>query len=177
MNTQAHTPTQFVDVADTAKLIRTALREAFPTVKFSVRSSRYAGGSSIRVGWTDGPTEKQVGAITSRFQGASFDGMIDLKSSVYVEFDGQRTRFGGDFVFVNRQHSRAFVERYAGRLAARYGLRDDQWSIRGSDSFGYHMEVDPSAGRWAQVETGNRIASYAEVSAGRSPTAERIAHA
>jgi hypothetical protein len=75
-------PTKFISVAETAKLIRAALKKAFPTVKFAVRSKKYAGGASINVSWTDGPTAKQVEAITGQFQSAGFDGSIDFGYSV-----------------------------------------------------------------------------------------------
>jgi hypothetical protein len=69
----------YLSTTETAKLIRAAIKKAFPRVKFSVRSDSYSGGSSIRVDWTDGPTTKQVNAIASQYEGAGFDGSIDLK--------------------------------------------------------------------------------------------------
>ncbi len=42
-------------------------------------SDRYAAGASIRVKWTDGPLVSEVKTITDGFEGAGFDGMIDLK--------------------------------------------------------------------------------------------------
>jgi len=72
----------YLTCADTAKLVRKALKREFPTTKFSVRSSNYAGGASIDVRWTDGPTSKQVDPVLNAFEGAGFDGMIDLKYSV-----------------------------------------------------------------------------------------------
>lgn len=68
-----------ISTTDTAKLIRVVLGRKFPGVKFSVKSSKYAGGSSIRVHWIDGPTAKLVEAYVKTFAGADFDGMIDLK--------------------------------------------------------------------------------------------------
>jgi Large polyvalent protein associated domain 29 len=52
---------------ETAVCIRTALKQAFPCVKFSVRISLYSMGSSIDVGWTDGPTEPEVDHVLDRF--------------------------------------------------------------------------------------------------------------
>lgn len=54
---------EYVTVAETAKLVRTALKEAFPGVKFSVRSTSYSGGSSVRAGWTDGPQVAEVDKV------------------------------------------------------------------------------------------------------------------
>ena len=61
---------KYLTCAETAKLIRQALKEAFPGVKFSVRSSTYGGGASITVGWTDGPTSDQVDGILNVFEGS-----------------------------------------------------------------------------------------------------------
>ena len=123
----------YLSCAETAKLVRTALRDAFPGVKFSVRSDTYAGGASIRVRWTDGPTSDDVQRVAGIFAGADFDGMVDLK--VYAEHwmhpDGRVTiasrpgtngsfteiigdplgpsarlvHFGADFVFCTRDVS------------------------------------------------------------------------
>jgi Large polyvalent protein associated domain 29 len=49
-----------LSAAETAVLVRKALRTAHTGVKFRVRSSSYAGGASIDVSWTDGPTTPQV---------------------------------------------------------------------------------------------------------------------
>jgi hypothetical protein len=64
--------------AETAKMIRVALKAKFPGVKFSIRSKSYAGGSSINVNWIDGPTSKAVEEITDPYQGKGFDGSIDM---------------------------------------------------------------------------------------------------
>lgn len=72
---------RYLSCAETAKLVRKALKDAFPGVKFSVRSSVYSGGASIDVGWTDGPTSKEVEAVAKQYQGGDFDGMIDMKVS------------------------------------------------------------------------------------------------
>lgn len=69
----------YIPVTETAKYIRKALKKAFPGVKFSVRTDKYAGGSSIRVAWTDGPAQKAVEAVACQYQDGGFDGMIDMK--------------------------------------------------------------------------------------------------
>lgn len=71
--------TTYLSAADTAKLIRAALKKAFPGVTFSVKSKTYSGGASINVAWTDGPTQPMVEAIAKNYQGGGFDGMIDMK--------------------------------------------------------------------------------------------------
>ena len=70
----------YVGTTDVAKLVRAHLKREFPAVKFSVRSKKYSGGCSIDIDWTDGPTSREVDAIGKLYQGASFDGMQDLKT-------------------------------------------------------------------------------------------------
>lgn len=101
-----------LDTPEVAKLVRKDLRQHFPGVKFSVRSRSYAGGSSIDVRWTDGPKPGDVNAVVNRYQGADFDGMIDLKvdrePTLMANEDGsyEEVRYGVDFVSVHRTVSR-----------------------------------------------------------------------
>lgn len=74
---------EYLSVAETAKLVRKALRREFPGAKFSVRSSSYSMGASISVSWTDGPAYDAVELILSKYEGSGFDGMIDLKYNIY----------------------------------------------------------------------------------------------
>ena len=71
---------EYLTCAETAKLVRGALKKAFPGQKFSVRSKTYSGGASIDVSYTDGPTAVEVERVVGKFSGADFDGMIDLKT-------------------------------------------------------------------------------------------------
>jgi len=115
---ELHMTRRYISVVDTAKLIRAALKENFPGVKFSVRSSQYAGGASINISWTDGPAQQDVRPITQPFAGATFDGMIDLKSYVTGELDGEAVHFGADYVFTTRELSDAERERLRPLVAA-----------------------------------------------------------
>jgi excisionase family DNA binding protein len=67
--------------------IKVELSQVFPGVKFSVRSESYSGGNSVDVSWTDGPTTKQVEAITGKYQDGSFNGMEDI-------YEHDRSAFG-----------------------------------------------------------------------------------
>jgi hypothetical protein len=125
--TQTASPV-YLSCADTAKLVRKALKREFPTTKFSVRSSTYSGGASISVKWLDGPTAEQAKAVAGAYAGATFDGMIDLKSYhtselTYLdapELDGQAVHFGADFVFVDRALSEEFAGEIRDRLVAEH---------------------------------------------------------
>ena len=116
--------TEYLTCAETARLIRAALKQAHPGVKFSVRSKTYAGGASIDVEWVDGPTRDQVRLTTQLYTGADFDGMIDLKSyhdSVLVDERGEPrvVSFGADFVFEHRKLSPEFTAAATGWLEER----------------------------------------------------------
>lgn len=67
----------YLSAAETAKLIRAALKKAFPAQKFSVRSENFSMGSAVRVSWDGGPEQKAVEAVTGPFQCKRFDGSID----------------------------------------------------------------------------------------------------
>jgi hypothetical protein len=95
---------------DVAKLIRKRVKDLFPGIRFSVRSKAYSGGSSITVSWTDGPTEAEVSPAVKAYEGADFDGMVDLKTykrGVISHPDGsiEEIQYGADFVFVRRSIS------------------------------------------------------------------------
>jgi hypothetical protein len=98
-------------------MIRSVLKESFPGVKFSVRSSVYSGGASIRIGYQDGPGYDAVKSVVGIFEASYFDGMQDYKGQNYTAIDGQEVRFGADFVFVDRKIS---DEMYAAALDALY---------------------------------------------------------
>jgi hypothetical protein len=111
---------KYLSCAETSKLVRQSLKESFPSVKFSVRSSVYSGGASITVSYQDGPAGKLVEAVAKRFQGGYFDGMIDYKGSVSHLLDGERVSFGANFIFVSRDHSDAQVARAIAFIEAKY---------------------------------------------------------
>lgn len=131
---------KYLSCAETAKLVRTALKEAFPGVKFSVRSSVYSGGASINVGWTDGPSADQVKGIVSMFEGSYFDGMTDYKGSNYSSLDGQEVRFGADFIFVNRQFTAPYLTRAASFVLNYYGLDNEVVIDSGSKYSGAYIK-------------------------------------
>lgn len=72
----------YLAAADTAKLVRAALKRSFPGTLFSIRSKTYSGGASINVSWMDGPTARLLEGVAGQFAGGRFDGMIDMKIDV-----------------------------------------------------------------------------------------------
>jgi hypothetical protein len=106
----------YISTTDTAKLIRTALKGAFPGSKFAVRSSKYAGGSSIDVHWENGPTTKQVEAVVGHFHGSDFDGMVDLKSRM------PGRPYQNDYIFCSRELSEEVKKSERELVAKEYGI-------------------------------------------------------
>lgn len=120
------TQREYVSCADTAKLIREALKKDFPAIKFSVRSHTYSGGASINVEWTDGPTEKEVKETTGKFAGADFDGMQDLKTyhtSIHPH-TGKAVHYGADFIFEKRRYSAAFIAPIQAKVCKEWDITD-----------------------------------------------------
>ena len=136
--------TKYISTTETAKIIRQELAKAFPGIKFSVKSKSYSGGSSIDVGWTDGPTPKMVEKITGQFSGASFDAMIDLKSYRDSKWNGEAVHFGADYIFTHRANTAEFLQQVADRTAKQWGVSVPVIEV---DSFGYILNYEMSNGR------------------------------
>ena len=98
-NFESYQPSaDYVDVVSTARLLRTALRQNFPGVRFSVRSSRYAGGSSVNVSFNDASVDTAaVREVADTFQAVDFDGMTD---STVFRPASNGVRYGALYVFV-----------------------------------------------------------------------------
>jgi len=164
--------TKYFTAAETAKLIRTALKEAFPAIKFTVRSSSYSGGASVRIGWTDGPTAAQVESVIAPFEGAYFDGSIDYKGSVFAMMDGQRVKFGADFIFCERSYSDRMVAGVLARVTARLGGMDQPTveDYRQGRLYGWKQ----SGGCEVQREVNVAMSRHTYTITGKSPTAARV---
>lgn len=114
-------------VTETGQEIRKALRAAFPGVKFSLRGSRGTGRGWFSLSWTDGPTARQVDAVTNRFRSSYFDGMDDsthaIPATMYSGPDGviREHRYTCDGVNTSRTISpeadawaRSYVDAHGG---------------------------------------------------------------
>jgi hypothetical protein len=138
--------TTYLSCADTAKFVRAALKETFPGVKFSVKSSVYAGGASINIAYTDGPSASQVEAVAQAFQGAYFDGMTDYKGRNYNTLDGQAVRFGADFIFVKRNFTAPTLTGVVVQVCNYYGFDNEILIDGGGQYFGAYIKaVGPNA--------------------------------
>lgn len=95
---------RYISATETATLVRKSLKETFPNVKFSVRTSKYSGGASVDVRYDDARLAKrEVRALVKTYEGATFDGMTDSKYYHTSELNGESVRFGADFIFVTNE--------------------------------------------------------------------------
>jgi hypothetical protein len=166
--------TRYLSCAETAKMLRQSLKEAFPGVKFSVRSSTYSGGESISVRWTDGPNSDQVEEVSGRFEGSYFDGSIDYKGSVYHMIDGEQVRMGTDSVHLNRDYSDAAVARALGIVHRKFiGAGDPPsiddyhngrlWSWRSPGGCELYRELSKTLHRHSDRLAGRKSATAGKV--------------
>lgn len=82
-----------------AKNVRRDLKNAFPGIKFSVKSSY----DTITVSWQDGPTHQEVEAVIGKYENGKFDGMTDCFNFDTTPFNAV---FGGcRYTFIKREHS------------------------------------------------------------------------
>jgi len=124
-----------MDAVEVAKEVRGILRRWFDGTKFSVRTSKYAGGASIDIRWQDGPSEAAVLKLVRRFEGASFDGMIDLKTyNGEFEWRGENVTSGADWIMCHRGYTPATLQAAAERVVERYGLQGNYEVKRGCES-------------------------------------------
>lgn len=124
-----------------AKAIRAELKKEFPGIKFSVTSSSYAGGNSVRVDYVDGPQYAKVMNIVSKYQEGSFDGMNDIYNYDNRNADIPQVKY----VLVQRASSEAVVKTLIEEVKNNYaGCENITFE-------NYHNEYIPGFDNWASV--------------------------
>ena len=94
------------DAAVTAKAIRKELKAIFPSTKFRVRSSNFAGGDAVDIYWTDGPSYEMVERLVKKYETSTFDPYTDCQG-----FDRSNCPAdvpGASFVMCNHSTSEEF---------------------------------------------------------------------
>lgn len=127
-----------LNATEVAKRIRADLKKAFPTTKFSVRSSSFSQGSSVDVSYIDGPTVAQVESLMNRYGGRGFDGSNDstyFNEVMHLTENGPVIFWTGAFLNAHRKHSAEAIEAAAATLRTKYaipetfGLNDCDYGI------------------------------------------------
>lgn len=84
--------TRYISTKDTAKMVRQALKAAFPGTKFSVRMGTGTGSAWLSVTWADGPTDSEVTPLVDRYSGsvwnANGDDSYVQNENTLMAFDG-----------------------------------------------------------------------------------------
>jgi hypothetical protein len=98
-------PPRRLHAKEAAKFFRSNfLKDAFPSVKFGVRSDH----NSIRIRWTNGPTVKQVNDAINRLRAEEHE---DGLTAEVVTLDGQPIRLNVRYIFTERDETEGFRER------------------------------------------------------------------
>lgn len=110
-------------------------KSQLPKTVDDMLSRTYAGGASIDVSWTDGPTAGQVRTATCLYEGASFDGMSDLKTYHDTLLAGEngdveRVHLGADFIHTSRHISQHTYDQLAQLIAQLAGRACDLSQVR-----------------------------------------------
>ena len=143
---------KYIDTVDVAKLIRKSLKVEFPETKFSVKTSRYAGGSSINVNWTDGPTYTQVNPVVKFYAGSRFDGMTDSTEYLFHTTEaGEEIHYMVDHVFTNRSLSVDFLTQGVAHVVSIVETSEEpRYTIEGNEKSArliVHNELETRVGR------------------------------
>lgn len=124
-----------------AKEIRKILKENFPKIKFSVRSSNFSMGDSVHVSWTNGPTDKKVNELIGHFQYGHFDGMTDMYEYSNSREDIPQTKF----LSCDRNYSEEIVRKYSEKYKKEWGLNEP------TEDLGYSFEHNGEFRNWHQI--------------------------
>jgi len=132
----------------TAALLRTVLKRAFPATKFSIVTERGSMVSSVRISWTDGPTNDEVKAFTGCFEMGRFDGMTDSydynkSADRQLIVDGQLYESGVRYVFEIRHISAELANACIKQVAEYWGGVDVlPVAIAGYDGYAFPSDFD-----------------------------------
>ena len=110
--------------ANCAAAIREELKQ-FKGIKFTVRSENYSMGNSVHIGWTDGPTAREVEEITNKYQYGHFNGMEDI----YEYSNSRKDIPQAKYVQTRRdqgEETRKVLEEEAARLVEGDGWEKDR---------------------------------------------------
>lgn len=125
--------TIYVGAADTAKLVRPVLKQQFPGIKFSVKSSEYSMGSSVTMAWADGPTEKQVRAALDKYDSSYMEIESDYHGSTVRRGDDGKHYNYLPLLMYSRGTSPAAALAIATQVLANHGITDHTPTL---DSYG-----------------------------------------
>ena len=99
-----------MNTVERAREIRKELKAKFKGVKFSVRTKKYSGGSSISISWVDFPTVEAVEEITSKYESVRYD-----------EYTGEILSGGNTYIHTYNTWSEEMEASIKENLVKKYG--------------------------------------------------------
>ena len=93
------------NAARAAKNLKIELTNAFPGIKFSVKSDQFSMGNSVDVKWTDGPTADEVREISRKYSGGTFNSWEDLYEYDNSAYGDAVERVLGNSKYIGEQRS------------------------------------------------------------------------
>lgn len=90
---------RWIHPRDVTRMIKRALKAAFPATRFYVR---YRPFGYTTVEWVEGPERIVVADIASKFDGAEFDGATDSWRYRPTEVNGELVQYGIHRVYCDR---------------------------------------------------------------------------
>lgn len=118
-------------VALAAQQIRKILKEKFPKIKFTVKSSNYSNGDSIHVEYTNGILPELVEKEIKQYQYGTFDGMTDMYEYTNSREDIPQTKY----LFVSRKITPDVKAKVKSDIAKSFGLKDENDEQEWYDKF------------------------------------------
>ena len=119
-----------MNTVERAREIRKELKAKFKGVKFSVRTKKYSGGSSISVSWVDFPTVEAVEEITSKYESIS-----------RCEYTGEILSGGNTYIHTYNTWSEEMEANIKENLILKYGEEFYNEHIEGYDFYRYAREI------------------------------------
>lgn len=107
-------------VAECARAIRVELKEKFPEMKFSVRSSNFSMGDDVNVSYENGIPEKAIELVLNKYKDGNFDGMEDIYNYRSNPDNLPRTKY----LFVSRKVSPEIRESIKLEIADKFGIKN-----------------------------------------------------
>lgn len=115
--------------AITAAQIRNDLKNAFPGIKFSVRSETYSGGNFVNVEYFDGIDHKRVEKLLAKYQQGHFNGMEDIYENSNLRDDVPQVKY----LFVRREMSDAVRLQIMAELGITEHQYENDWCAERGD--------------------------------------------
>ena len=78
-----------------SRIVKSELKKEFPMIKFSVTSDYDA----VKIYWTNGPSNKEVGGITDKYEQGAFDRKTECYEVTNCRDDIPQRKY----VFLNRE--------------------------------------------------------------------------